>query len=61
MKKTNNGSNQISDVSIRRLSSYLRTLDILEKTGVDIVSSRKLSEIEGASDGLIRKDLSLFG
>jgi redox-sensing transcriptional repressor len=61
MKKTNNGSNQISDVSIRRLSSYLRTLDILEKAGVDIVSSRKLSEIEGASDGLIRKDLSLFG
>ncbi len=61
MKKTNNGSNQISDVSIRRLSSYLRTLDTLEKAGVDIVSSRKLSEIEGASDGLIRKDLSLFG
>jgi redox-sensing transcriptional repressor len=61
MKKTNNGSNQISDVSIRRLSSYLRTLDMMEKTGVDIVSSRKLSEIEGASDGLIRKDLSLFG
>jgi redox-sensing transcriptional repressor len=61
MKKTNNGSNQIADVSIRRLSSYLRTLDILEKAGVDIVSSRKLSEIEGASDGLIRKDLSLFG
>jgi redox-sensing transcriptional repressor len=61
MKKTNSGSNQISDVSIRRLSSYLRTLDILEKTGVDIISSRKLAEIEGASDGLIRKDLSLFG
>ena len=61
MKKTSSGSNQISDVSIRRLSCYLRTLDILEKTGVDIVSSRKLAEIEGASDGLIRKDLSLFG
>jgi redox-sensing transcriptional repressor len=61
MKKTNNGSNQISDISIRRLSSYLRTLEILEKTGVDVVSSRKLAEIEGASDGLIRKDLSLFG
>ena len=57
----NSGSNQISDVSIRRLSSYLRALDILEKAGVHTVSSRKLSEIEGASDGLIRKDLSLFG
>ncbi len=47
--------------TIRRLSTYLRTLDILEKQGIRVISSRKLAEIEGITDGLVRKDLNLFG
>jgi redox-sensing transcriptional repressor len=54
-------SKTIPDPTIRRLSSYLRTLDILEKQDIRVISSRKLAEIEGITDGLVRKDLSLFG
>ncbi len=61
MKDNDNRSKPITDLTIRRLSSYLRTLDILEKTGVKIISSKKLADIEGISDGLVRKDLTLFG
>ena len=52
---------RISDSTIRRLSLYLRTLNILEKSGVETISSQKLAEIEGFTSAQIRKDLSYFG
>lgn len=49
------------NLSIRRLSTYLRTLDHLEKKGVDVVSSSELERIEGISQCLIRRDFAEFG
>ncbi len=52
---------KISDSTIRRLSTYHRTLSILESTGTETISSRKLAEIENITSAQIRKDLSYFG
>ena len=60
LKKTPPIPNKSNTVT-RRLSVYLRTLDFLEKTGVEFTSSTELGEIEGVSPSLVRKDLSLFG
>jgi redox-sensing transcriptional repressor len=46
---------------IRRLSTYLRTLDHLEKKGVGVVSSSDLERLEGVSQSLVRRDLAEFG
>ena len=54
-------SKQISDPTIRRLSVYYKTLDILESRGIVIVSSEELAEFQGISASQVRKDLSLFG
>ena len=59
--KQYNRPKSISDIAVRRLSSYLRTLNILEENGVDVVSSHMLANIEGVGDGLVRRDLTLFG
>lgn len=60
-RKLNHYPKRISDAVIRRLSLYYRTLDILERSGIEAVSSQKLGEIEGIPDFRIRKDLSYFG
>lgn len=46
---------------IRRLSSYLRTLDHLQNKGVKVVSSSELEGIEGVTQSLVRRDLAEFG
>lgn len=46
---------------IRRLSTYLRTLDHLQEKGVEVVSSSDLERIEGFSQSLVRRDLAEFG
>jgi len=46
---------------IRRLSTYLRTLDHLKKKGVEVVSSSDLERLEGVSQSLVRRDLAEFG
>jgi len=52
---------KISDSTIRRLSIYHRTLDILDKNGVETISSQKLADIEDITAAQVRKDLSFFG
>jgi NADH/NAD ratio-sensing transcriptional regulator Rex len=37
---------KISDSTIRRLSTYHRTLSILESAGIETISSKKLADIE---------------
>jgi redox-sensing transcriptional repressor len=46
---------------VRRLSTYLRTLDHLQKKGVEVISSSDLERIEGVTQSLIRRDLAEFG
>lgn len=46
---------------IRRLSTYLRTLDHLQAKGVGVVSSRDFEKIEGVTQSLVRRDLAEFG
>ena len=43
---------------IRRLSTYLRTLDHLRNKGVEVISSSDLERIEGVTQSLIRRDLA---
>ncbi len=47
--------------TIRRLSHYLRCLDILDLKGVQLVKSRELACMCRVSDSLVRRDLSYFG
>jgi redox-sensing transcriptional repressor len=51
----------ISDSTVRRMSSYLRVLDELEREGLGLVSSRGLAEKSGVTPAQVRKDLSYFG
>ncbi|MBW2609752.1 MAG: redox-sensing transcriptional repressor Rex [Deltaproteobacteria bacterium] len=60
-KKGKIKTKKISELTIRRLSIYYRTLNVLEKLYRDTLSSKELSEIEGINSAQIRKDLSLFG
>lgn len=46
---------------VRRLSTYLRTLDHLRNNGVEVISSSDLERIEGVTQSLIRRDLAEFG
>ena len=46
---------------IRRMSTYLRTLDHLRNKGVDVVSSADFERIDGVSHSLVRRDLAEFG
>ena len=53
-----------SDVPIpvvRRLSLYLRQLEVLEAAGTVTVSSRTLARSLGLTDAQVRKDLTYFG
>lgn len=52
---------KIPDSTVRRLSLYLRTLEALDRSGADTVSSVDLSERAGTTAAQVRKDLSHFG
>ena len=60
-EKSDAEQRKIADSTIRRLSMYLRTLDILQQAGVETISSQKFAEIEGVTSVQIRKDFSFFG
>ena len=46
---------------MRRLSSYCRVLEELDREGKRMVSSKRLAERGGVSSAQVRKDLSYFG
>jgi redox-sensing transcriptional repressor len=52
---------KVSEFTVRRLSSYFRILEDLEKKDVVTVSSAKLGELGGVTSAQVRKDLSYFG
>lgn len=52
---------RISESTIRRLSLYLRALSLLEKKGVETVSSKEFASREKLTPAQVRKDLSFFG
>lgn len=52
---------RISESTIRRLSHYLRTLSVLEKDGIETISSKDLAYREKLTPAQVRKDLSFFG
>lgn len=52
---------EASSATLRRLSIYYRTLDILEQGGLVTVSSQELGEMEGVSGSVVRRDFSQFG
>ncbi|MFC1512387.1 redox-sensing transcriptional repressor Rex [Candidatus Latescibacterota bacterium] len=54
-------TNNISEVTILRLSIYNRLLRRLESEGVGIITSLEMGNIIGLSAHQIRKDLSYFG
>ncbi len=52
---------KISDPCIRRISTYFRTLNLLERKGIRYITSTELAEIDGRISAQVRKDLSYFG
>lgn len=52
---------KIPVAAVNRLSIYLRTLDELISTEIDVISSKRLAKQCGLNQGQIRKDLSYFG
>jgi len=52
---------KISDSTIRRLSTYYRTLSTLIENKVDTVSSDEIADINDITSAQVRKDLSFFG
>ena len=51
----------IPDLTTRRLSIYLRCLQMLETAGVETVSSREMAEQFQLNSAQFRKDLAYFG
>ncbi len=51
----------ISELTINRLSIYLRCLQELERLGIDTVSSQELERRFNLNSAQIRKDLAYFG
>ncbi len=47
--------------AVRRLSLYLRQLDLFRSIGLQTVSSKQLGESLGLTDAQVRKDLAYFG
>ena len=52
---------RISESTIRRLSLYLRALSVLDKEGIQTISSKELAAREKLTPAQVRKDLSFFG
>ena len=46
---------------MRRLSLYLRALSVLDKEGIQTISSKELAAREKLTPAQVRKDLSFFG
>ena len=61
MTRLYNRRQRVSDAMTRRLPAYYRHLRLLEKRGVQYISSRTLGEEMGLTDSQIRQDLSSFG
>lgn len=47
--------------TVKRLSLYLRELEMLDQGGEQTVSSKQLGDALGLTDAQVRKDLALFG
>jgi redox-sensing transcriptional repressor len=60
-KKERPKMEKIADSTIRRLSIYYRTLNVMEKQNIKLTTSMELAEIEGIFPAMVRKDLSYFG
>jgi redox-sensing transcriptional repressor len=54
-------TSSISDLTITRLSVYLRCVDQLIEAGIDTVSSQELARRFNLNSAQIRKDLAYFG
>ncbi|MDD5544222.1 MAG: redox-sensing transcriptional repressor Rex [Acidobacteriia bacterium] len=54
-------SEKISELTTKRLSIYLRCLQILDRNGIQTVSSRAMAEQFHLNSAQIRKDLAYFG
>lgn len=54
-------SEKISELTIDRLSIYLRCLSLLEKEGIETISSQELAARFNLNSAQIRKDLAQFG
>lgn len=52
---------KIPAIAISRLPVYARKLALMEKDGVEVVSSSRLADICGVNPAQIRKDLAYFG
>lgn len=52
---------KISELTVNRLSVYLRCLNALAEEGIETVSSQILAERFGLNSAQIRKDLAYFG
>lgn len=47
--------------AVARLALYLRQLELLQRQGVDVISSERLATALGISDAQVRRDLASFG
>ena len=52
---------KVPEATIRRLSAYVRHLEVLEEKGEVVVSSASLAESCGVNAAQVRKDLAYFG
>lgn len=52
---------KISDSTVRRLSTYYRTLSTLIESEIETVSSDEIADINDITSAQVRKDLSFFG
>jgi len=52
---------KVPEVTVTRLSMYLRCLNELEEEGVEVISSAELGKRCGVNPAQIRKDLAYFG
>ncbi|MEO0230102.1 MAG: redox-sensing transcriptional repressor Rex [candidate division WOR-3 bacterium] len=52
---------KIPELTIRRLSHYLRCMERLKEEGENFVQSKDLAKFCKISDSLVRRDLSYFG
>ena len=61
MNKRKHTPDQVSDLTINRLSVYLRCLNELDAAGVQTIASQALAEQFRLNAAQIRKDLAYFG
>ena len=52
---------KVPEATIRRLSTYVRHLEVLEKKGEVVISSANLASACGVNAAQVRKDLAYFG